>query len=318
MIYMRGLLGLLAGALVVLSACANSFTQADVNYFQPPIISTSAPAKPLRESWNLSNNTARVGLAEMRPLVPAYAGAGALLVSWNPHAGGTRDRLTFIVTHGGHGLTPTNFATALWLQRTFDANVLILDAYWSRGIEENWKTGTRYGASMRSLDAIAAARWLRDTQRTDPGKTFLLGDSQGGWTVLRTFTKEGYWQDEVRTLFRGGLALYPVCKENGTAQYPRLGPYVAPVIVFTGGRDTATPADECRRTVLTAATRWINYPDQTHGWDVANRGAHSPAVDGECGRAMNVYNQFPVCRSNSTTNDMREKIRSFVRETISY
>ena len=104
MIYMRGLLGLLAGALVVLSACANSFTQADVNYFQPPIVSTSAPAKPLRESWNLSNNTARVGLAEMRPLVPAYAGAGALLVSWNPHAGGTRDRLTFIVTHGGHGL----------------------------------------------------------------------------------------------------------------------------------------------------------------------------------------------------------------------
>jgi hypothetical protein len=40
-------------------------------------------------------------------------------------------------------------------------------------------------------------------------------------------------------------------------------------------------------------------------------------VDGECGRAMNVYNQFPVCRSNATTNDMRSKIEGFVRQTQS-
>ena len=59
------------------------------------------------------------------------------------------------------------------------------------------------------------------------------------------------------------------------------------------------------------------YPGQTHGWDVANRGAHTPAVDGECGRAMNVYNQFPVCRNNATTNDMRIKIEGFVRQTQS-
>ncbi len=304
-------------AFAVLCACVSSFTSSDIDYFQPPIVSTKAPAKPLRGSWNLFNNTTRVGLAEMQPLVPAYLGSGSLLASWNPHPGGARERLTFVVTHGGHGLVPTNFATALWLQKTLHANVLILDAYWSRGIEENWRTGTRFGASMRALDAIAAGRWLRDTQGTDPQMTYLMGDSQGGWTVLRMFTNEPVWQDEVRQLYRAGIALYPVCKENGTAQYPRLGPYIAPVIVFTGEKDTATPPSECRKAVLAGASQWINYPGQTHGWDVANRGAHTPAVDGECGRAMNVYNQFPVCRSNATTNDMRNRIEDFVRQTQS-
>ncbi|MBM3556717.1 MAG: dienelactone hydrolase [Alphaproteobacteria bacterium] len=252
----------------------------------------------------------------MRPLVPAFNGRGHLLVSWNPHPAGAQDRPTFIVTHGGHGLNPTNFATALWLRRTLGANVLVLDAYWSRGREENWQTGTNFGANMRALDAIAAARWLRDVQRTDPSQTFLLGDSQGGWTVLRTFTNEGFWLDEVRALYRGGIALYPNCKVDWTSRYPRLGPYLAPVAIFTGGRDTATPIADCARAVLTGAARWIHYPDQTHGWDVANRGAHTPAVDGECGKAMNVYNNFPVCRSDATTADMRDKIVAFVTDIL--
>ena len=317
MAFMNRVLASVLLSVAALSACASSFSSADVDYFQPPIVSLKAPAKPLRGAWNLFNNTTRVGLAEMKPIVPAYSGPGALLASWNPHPGGVRERVTFVVTHGGHGLVPTNFATALWLREALHANVLILDAYWSRGIEENWLTGTRFGASMRTLDAIAAGRWLRDTQGTAPRKTYLMGDSQGGWTVLRMFTNEPFWQDEVRQLYRGGIALYPVCKENGTAQYPRLGPYIAPVIVFTGAKDTATPPDECRKAVFTKAHAWVHYPGQTHGWDVANRGAHTPAVDGECGRAMNVYNQFSVCRNNATTNDMRIKIEGFVRQTQS-
>jgi len=303
-------------ATLLLSACGAEFTASDVVLFQPPITSTEAPARPLRGSWILSNNTTRVGLAEMRPLVPAYFGDGRLLASWNPHPAGVKHRATFVVTHGGHGLVPTNFATALWLRQAFDANVLVLDAYWSRGIEENWRTSTRYGASMRALDAITAARWLRDSEGTDPTRTFLMGDSQGGWTVLRTLTDEPFWRDEVRALYRGGIALYPNCVEDGTPFYPRLGPYLLPLMVFTGGRDSATPIADCRRAVLTGATGWIHYPDQTHGWDVANRGAHTPPVDGECGRAMNVYNRFPVCRSNATTADMQSKILEFVAANL--
>jgi hypothetical protein len=84
------------------------------------------------------------------------------------------------------------------------------------------------------------------------------------------------------------------------------------VIIFTGGKDTATPISECPKRVLASAAQWHHYPDQTHGWDAANRGAAGTPVDGECGKAMNVYNPFAVCRSHAATDDMRRHIRSFV------
>ena len=310
----RGMAGLAARllALLLLAGCAQEMTAAQVELFQPPIVATAAPARPLRGSFSLENNTTRVGLAPMRPLVPAYAGPGRLLASWNPHPSGVAGRPVFVVMHGGHGLVPGNFATALWLRRDLGASVLVLDSFWSRGIEENWLERTRYGANMRVLDAIAAARWLRDAQGTDPRTTFLIGDSQGGWTALRLFTDEPFLAEARAGLFRAGIALYPVCRSGGTAFSPRLGPYSGPVIVFTGGRDTATPPDQCPRETFARAAAWTHYPDQTHGWDTANRGAHSPAVDGECGRAMNSYNRFAVCRSDATTADMRRRIGDFV------
>jgi len=297
---------------LIAGGCAAAFTPSDVPRFQPPIVADRAPERPLKGSYSLANNTRKVGLSEMRALVPAFAGNGRLLASWNPHPKGVAGRPTFVVVHGGHGLVPANFATALWLRDALGANVLVLDSYWSRGREENWATWTPFGANMRALDAIAAARWLRDTQSVDPARLFLYGDSQGGWTVLRTFTDEPYLRSLVVGLYRAGIAPYPNCMAEGTPESPALGPYVAPLIVFTGGRDTATPIAPCGRAVFTRATEWVHYPDQTHGWDTANRGAHSPAVDGECGKAMNVYNRFAVCRSDATTEDMRRRIRTFV------
>ncbi len=295
-----------------LLACAGAFTSADVEMFQPAILVDRAPDRPLQRTWSLGNNTTRVGLTEMKPLVPAFNGKGHLLASWNPHSSGVAGRPTFVIVHGGHGLVTSNFATALWLRQELGANVLVLDSYWSRGREENWETRNRFGANMRALDAIAAARWLKDTQGADASKMFLYGDSQGGWTVLRTFTDEQFMKEQSSGLYRGGIALYPVCIADGTTYRPRLGPYTTPVIVFTGGQDTATPPSECSRAIFSAAYQWVHYPDQTHGWDVANRGAHSPPVDGECGRALNVYNRFPVCRSDITTANMRKQIVDFV------
>lgn len=299
----------LSAALV---ACTGALTSADVEMFQPAILVDRAPDRPLKGTWSLANNTTRVGLAEMKPLVPAFNGKGHLLASWNPNSAEVAGRPTFVIVHGGHGLVTTNFATALWLRQEFGANVLLLDSYWSRGREENWETRTRYGANMRALDAIAAARWLKDTQGVDVSRMFLYGDSQGGWTVLRTFTDEKFMKEKSSGLYRGGIALYPYCMADGTTYWPRLGPYTAPVIVFTGGKDTATPPSECSRAIFSATYQWTHYPDQTHGWDAANRGAHSPAVDGECGRAMNVYNRFAFCRSDITTANMRKQIVDFV------
>ena len=302
-----------AATLVTLSACTSM--PVDVSYFQPPITVTTPPARPITQ-YSLYNNTTLVRLGEMKAQVPAFNGQGLLMASWTPHPQGTRGRPTFVVVHGGHGLVPTNFASAMWFRDTFAANVLVLDSYWSRGQNENWATRTRFGANMRALDVIAAGQWLRDVHHVATDQLFVMGDSQGGWTVLRAFTEDPLLSKHMKGLYRGGIAAYPNCFSLGSPVAPQLSPYIAPVIVFTGGKDTATPIAECPSRVLTSATQWVHYPDQTHGWDAANRGAAGLPVDGECGKAMNVYNNFPVCRSNATTQNMRERIAQFVNEQL--
>jgi dienelactone hydrolase len=287
----------------------------DVGFFQPQITVSSAPARPITQ-YSLYNNTTLVKLGEIKAQVPSFDGKGLLLASWTPHPKGATGRPTFVVVHGGHGLVPTNFASALWFRDTFHANVLVLDSYWSRGQNENWATRTRFGANMRALDVIAAGQWLRDVNKVDPAQMFVMGDSQGGWTVLRAFTDDPFLSGHMKGLYRGGIAAYPGCFSHGTPTAPTLSPYTAPVIVFTGGKDTATPISECPKRVLASAAQWRHYPDQTHGWDAANRGAAGTPVDGECGKAMNVYNPFAVCRSHAATDDMRRHIRSFIENLI--
>ncbi len=284
----------------------------DIELFQPRIIQDTAPERPLKGSYSLANNTKRVGLSSFKAQVPAYNGKGFLLASWTPHPDGAAHRPTLVIVHGGHGLVPSNFASALWAQQKLGANVLLLDSYWSRGRDNNWETWTNFGANMRVLDAIAAARWLKTTQGVDASKMVLLGDSQGGWTVVRAFTNDPFLRKQMKGLYRAGVALYPNCRADGSIYRPRLGPYAAPVIIFTGGKDTATPIKECDLAVLRAARSWHHYTNDTHGWDTANRGAHTPAADGECGQAMNVYNHFAVCRNDKTTKDMQARILRFL------
>ena len=297
--------------LLLLAGCAGiPLTTADIDYFQPPIVATVAPERPIT-NYSLTNNTVKVKLAPMRPIIPTYNNKGNLLASWTPHPQGVANRPTVVIVHGGHGLIPGDFATALWARDQLGANTLVLDSYWSRGQNENWETYTRLGANARTLDAIAAGKWLL-TQGIDPKKLFLLGGSQGGWTVLRTFTDEPFIAEQARGLYRAGFSLYPVCNSKGWRDDPTLGPYWGPVLVFTAGKDTATPPGRCPTRVFNDATAWTHYPDATHGWDTSNRGAHTPSVDGECGKALNVLNHFSVCRSDVTTNDMHTKIKAFI------
>ena len=298
---------------LLLAGCTSvPLTTADIDYFQPPIVATVAPERPIAK-YSLYNNTIKVNLAPMRPIIPTFNNKGNLLASWTPHPQGVANRPTFVIVHGGHGLVPGDFATAVWARDQLGANTLVLDSFWSRGQNENWVTYTRLGANARSLDAIAAGKWLL-SQGVDPKQLFLMGGSQGGWTVLRTFTNEPFIVEQARGSYRAGFSLYPVCNSKGWRDDPALGPYWGPVLVFTAGKDTATPPGRCPTRVFSEATAWTHYPDATHGWDTSNRGAHTPSVDGECGKALNVLNHFAVCRSDAATNDMHTKIKTFIDE----
>jgi dienelactone hydrolase len=293
---------------------------------QPPITVEFAPEKP--HGWNIDRHLTKNGLNMFAANVPSYNGHGKLLSSWNPRFGKVGERPTFIIVHGGHGVSPGNIDTAIWAVKTLDANVMVLDSYWSRGKDENWKTWTQYGANMRTLDLIAAARFVK-SEGADPRKTFVIGDSQGGWTVLRTFTNHNL-STEVKSLLAGGISLYPNCyaKESffsslpgggaaNTDIAPPLGNYVAPVHVFTGTADTATPTSQCNvDRALKSAEKWTSFEGATHAWDSPSGGVGQPGVDGKCTKALNVYNKFAICRNNQYANTTRNEIVSFVERHI--
>jgi dienelactone hydrolase len=304
-------------ALIILSVCiiagcaTSDFSDSDINYFQSEITTDIAPERPL-DVYNLYGNTVTAGLTEFKAIIPSYNGKGNLLASWTPNPAGTAGRPTIVIIHGGHGLVPTDFSYAVWAAKELNANILLLDSYWSRGRQENWLTWTKYGVDMRVLDVIAAGRWLQ-IQGIDKDKLFLMGGSQGGWTVLRTFTKTPFIEKNLKGIYRAGFSLYPNCNSKGTRDDPTLGPYWAPVLVFTGGKDVATPPSACPTRVFKEAHEWTHYPLGTHAWDTANRGWHTPAKDGECSNALNIYNKFIMCHSRSITEDVYGKIKNFIK-----
>jgi dienelactone hydrolase len=166
---------------------------------------------------------------------------------------------------------------------------------------------------MRALDAIAAGKWVL-SQGVDPGSLYLMGGSQGGWTVLRTMTDTKFF-NQYNRMFRAGISLYPVCLtggKHGRWYAPNLGPYNGIVAVFTAGEDTATPISQCNRDIFTSAQLWKHYPGATHGFDIEFLGRLGQNTDGECVRALNIYNRFAVCKNDAVTQDMRDKVRSMV------
>ena len=286
----------------------------NIAYFQPPIVSDKAPDRPLYGRYDLKKNSTSVGLSPVLSQVPAFNQKGKLLASWNPQ-NSPNNKVTFVVLHGGFGIVPADFARSIWLRNNLDANVLILDSYWSRGRNENWKTGTNYGVNMRMLDAIAAGRWLVKEKGVDPRKLFLIGGSQGGWTVLRTFTNDPWISSHIDKIYAGGISLWPNCKADGSDIRPRLGPYSKKIIVFTGGKDTATPISECNQNVFRNTALWKHYPEATHGWDSEN--PTTKPVNGKCNEAKNPYRPYLVCRDDQATYDMRNHIKKYVNEAAS-
>ena len=319
----------LIGIAVLLMASASSWAASDdvipVEKYQPPIVELYPPGSS--HGWKMERPLVNNGLNLFAANVPSYDGKGMLFSSWTAQNGRVFERPTIIIVHGGHGVAPGNLDTAVWAKRNLDANILILDSYWSRGRTENWLSWTRFGANMRVLDLIAAARFTQ-SEGADPKKTFVIGDSQGGWTVLRAFTNHNL-SSEVRSLLAGGVSLYPNCyvKESifGRApsgstdkeDAPPLGNYVAPVIAFTGTADTATPLSQCNvDKVFKGVEKWTNFEGATHAWDSPTRGVGRRAEDNVCTRALNKYNPFPICSSNKFTDITRSDIQAFVERHL--
>jgi dienelactone hydrolase len=327
-----------------------SLSDQTIDFWQPETDENFViPSRPY-DLWDYSTNIYYARLEEFKRIIPTFNGKGTLFASWTPHhrcfitannwcpgpsyAPRNEKRPTFIILHGGHGIQPTNLTTGRTLKTVFNANVLVLDSFWSRGRFENHQSGTRLGANTRVLDVIAAVRWLEQQPEVDTNLIYLHGDSLGGQTVLRTLTDDSFIVRYLDQKIRAGFSLYPYCREApkygglrneivgvdlilNPWMAPPLGPkYHAPVHVFTGAEDESTDINICDRSIFREATSWNHYRGATHGWDIANRGTQNPAVDGECTRAKNPHLRYRICRNDKVTNDVFEKIKAVVEKDL--
>ena len=268
---------------------------------------------PDAQRWKLA--TTRYGLGEIQPLIPSFDGQGLLMASWTPSA--EPDAPTYVIAHGGGGIGGMLLVMAQQLHARQHAHVLLLDSLWSRGRLNNGgesiaMAGPTISSNVRMFDLAAAGRWLAK-QGVNPKTTYVIGESQGGWGVLRAFTEDPAIQNWIQPYYAKGVALYPVCGrvlENIYTVHP-LGPYHSPVLLLTGGLDTLTPVDQCPKVTVQFAAQWIHWDDVTHAFNIDTHGLFVPPVDGVCQQMKNEGGVHRFCHDARRTAQMMDAIVQF-------
>lgn len=295
-----------------LGACQTTSGQADyvIKYDGKEIVNNKINEMP---------SIAKVfGLQPLQSQIPSYDGKGLLAASWNP-SDDLFNNPTFVVMHGGHGLGHGMWLKAKLLKAKYNANVLLLDSFKSRGMPNNWHRGQDADAIVRTFDVIAVGKWLQ-ANGTNPKKTYMMGGSQGGWTALKAMSAGKTQIAEVKPLYAGGIAYYPVCdnfNDNGNLRANQRfitlakNGYWGPVLLLTGKKDYATPISGCQPAVVKHATKHVEFERGTHGWEIRWRDRSTGQLNahGTCKWSGN--KNFKMCFDEEHTNQMYDEIGKF-------
>ncbi len=297
-------------ALFSLAGCA---TAAVDNTEPPPFVEQSAMVQPGRFWADLD----KTGLGAMLPQIPSWDGKGMLVASWTPSPEYLKSP-TFIIMHGGGGSGSMHLKIAQDLRREYNANVLILDSFWSRGRQANRGPESRQyfrviNATHRVYDLLAAGRWLQE-KGIAAGNVFPVGESQGGLVVMRAFTENTNFSADVKKYFGKGIVLWPACwwfDADHTKEH-KVGPYHSPVLIISGGRDYGSPIEQCPVNAVKSAEH-IHWPEATHAWMIATHGPWKTREDGNCNQHIeNRGRQIPMCYSEQRTQETFVKMRQFI------
>jgi dienelactone hydrolase len=138
---------------------------------------------------------------------------------------------TIIYGHGCGGLQPHDIVTAKLL-RSWGYNVLLINSFKNRNVEQNCEKQMFVTRQQRVLDAVFVSNWVKQ-QKWHQGKIGYFGVSQGGESALAVAS----WT--TADTFSAVVALYPACR-------PGYNPNV-PVQIHIGSDDDWTPARNCDR-----------------------------------------------------------------------
>ena len=170
-----------------------------------------------------------------------------------------------VALHGCGGPFPSR--DAMWREILTDAGHVVLfpNSFASRGLGSQCRETKRVATAsgLRRQDAIAAARYLAETEPTAQGGVVLLGWSDGGSTVLATASagRAGLPSGLIRRF----IAFYPGCRGFAASA---TWATAAPLTILQGEADDWTPFAPCRALADKAPNVTIaSFPGAYHDFD---------------------------------------------------
>ena len=138
---------------------------------------------------------------------------------------------TIIYGHGCGGLWPHDDDKARLL-RNWGYNVLVINSFKTRNVEQNCEKKNLVSNQQRVLDAVSVSNWAKQ-QKWHQGKIGYFGVSQGGESALAIAS----WVND--GTFSAIVALYPWCN-------PKHNPTInTPMQIHIGADDSWTTARQC-------------------------------------------------------------------------
>lgn len=174
------------------------------------------------------------------------------------------------------------------------------------------QNGVTFGRTTK--DFLQSAEHLRRLPYVNPNQLAMVGFSQGA--LIAFFANSASIRNEFKLGpgFNAYVSFYPYCgyARNGFGNYA--GNVVQedldkPHLVFTGGKDNETPAEDCEKLLTPLAQKgapiqYQSYPDATHCWDCKSLNGFSKP--GHRGQVTYVFNE-------EVTQDSRQKMYQFLQ-----